>query len=54
MIQSIRYARENDVPFLGICLGMQMACIEFARDVVGLKIAIRLKLTLMLRIRSSI
>lgn len=37
MIQSIRYARENDVPFLGICLGMQMACIEFARDVVGLQ-----------------
>lgn len=36
MIQAIRYARENDVPFLGICLGMQMACIEFARDVVGL------------------
>ena len=37
MIQSIRYARENDVPFLGICLGMQMACIEFARDVAGIK-----------------
>ncbi|KRN89425.1 CTP synthase [Ligilactobacillus ceti] len=36
MIQSIRYARENKVPFLGICLGMQMACIEYARDVVGL------------------
>ncbi|GKQ42305.1 CTP synthase [Companilactobacillus sp. RD055328] len=37
MIESIRYARENDVPFLGICLGMQMASIEFARNVVGLK-----------------
>lgn len=37
MIQAIRYARENDVPYLGICLGMQMACIEFARDVVGLE-----------------
>ncbi|MBD5069761.1 MAG: CTP synthase [Lactobacillus sp.] len=37
MIQSIRYARENDVPFLGICLGMQMACVEFARDVCGLE-----------------
>lgn len=37
MIQSIRYAREQNVPYLGICLGMQMACIEFARDVVGLK-----------------
>lgn len=32
-IQTIRYVRENDIPFLGICLGMQMACIEFARDV---------------------
>ena len=37
MIQSIRYARENNVPFLGICLGMQMACIEFARDVCGIE-----------------
>lgn len=35
-IEAIRYARENDVPFLGICLGMQMACVEFARNVVGL------------------
>ncbi|MBU5585262.1 CTP synthase, partial [Enterococcus sp. S181_ASV_20] len=32
-IEAIRYARENDVPFLGICLGMQMACVEFARNV---------------------
>ena len=37
MIQAIRYARENNVPFLGVCLGMQMASIEFARDVVGIK-----------------
>ncbi len=37
MIQSIRYARENNVPFLGICLGMQLACIEYARDVAGLE-----------------
>lgn len=37
MIQAIRYARENDVPYLGICLGMQMACIEFARDVAGIE-----------------
>ncbi|KRN27299.1 CTP synthetase [Liquorilactobacillus mali] len=37
MIESIKYARENNVPFLGICLGMQMACIEFARNVVGLE-----------------
>lgn len=36
-IETIRYARENDVPFLGICLGMQMACVEFARNVVGLE-----------------
>ena len=36
-IEAIRFARENDVPFLGICLGMQMACVEFARNVLGLK-----------------
>ncbi len=36
-IQAIRYARESGVPYLGICLGMQLATIEFARDVVGLK-----------------
>ena len=36
MISSIRYARENRVPFFGICLGMQMAVIEFARHVAGL------------------
>ena len=36
-IETIRYARENKVPFLGICLGMQMAVVEFARDVLGLK-----------------
>ena len=34
-IQSIRYARENDIPFLGLCLGLQCAVIEFARDVLG-------------------
>ncbi|MDY4003646.1 MAG: CTP synthase [Ligilactobacillus saerimneri] len=37
MIKSIQYARENDMPFLGICLGMQMASIEFARNVAGVK-----------------
>lgn len=37
MILAIQYAREQGVPFLGICLGMQVACIEFARNVVGLK-----------------
>ncbi|MCD6675476.1 MAG: CTP synthase [Burkholderiaceae bacterium] len=35
-IQAIRYARENSVPYLGICLGMQLAVIEFARHVCGL------------------
>lgn len=37
MITAIKYARENDIPFLGICLGMQMATVEFARDVLGYK-----------------
>jgi len=36
-IAAIRYARENQVPYLGICLGMQLAVIEFARDVAGMK-----------------
>ncbi|MCO6540971.1 CTP synthase [Bombilactobacillus bombi] len=40
MIQTIKYARENDVPFLGVCLGMQMTCVEFARDVAGISDAI--------------
>jgi len=34
-IQAVRYARENKIPYLGICLGMQVAVIEFARDVAG-------------------
>lgn len=34
-IEAIRYARENNIPFFGICLGMQMAVIEFARHVLG-------------------
>ncbi len=37
MITAIRYARENNVPFLGLCLGMQLSIIEFARNVVGYK-----------------
>ena len=37
MIATIKYARENNVPFLGICLGMQMAVVEFARNVLGIK-----------------
>ena len=36
MLQAIRYAREKKVPYFGICLGMQTACIEFARNVCGL------------------
>ena len=36
-IRAIRYAREHGVPYLGICLGMQLAVIEFARDVCGLE-----------------
>lgn len=34
---AIRYARENEIPFFGICYGMQLACIEFARHVCGIK-----------------
>jgi CTP synthase len=37
MVQAARYARERGTPFFGICLGMQCAVIEFARDVAGLK-----------------
>jgi len=35
-LEAIRYARENGIPFFGICLGMQMATVEFARNVLGL------------------
>ena len=37
MLKGIQYARENNVPYFGICLGMQTACIEFARNVCGLE-----------------
>jgi CTP synthase len=37
MLNAIRYAREKQIPYFGICLGMQTACIEFARNVCGLK-----------------
>ncbi len=37
MLNAIRYARENNIPYFGICLGMQTACIEFARNVCGLQ-----------------
>ena len=36
-IQAIRYARENHIPFFGICLGMQLAVVEFARHIAGLR-----------------
>ena len=36
-IDAVRYARENKIPFFGICLGMQMAVIEYSRNVLGLK-----------------
>jgi len=36
-ISAVKYARENNIPYFGICLGMQMAVVEFARNVVGLK-----------------
>ncbi|MCF8059376.1 MAG: CTP synthase [Bacteriovoracaceae bacterium] len=36
-IQAIQYAREKNIPFFGICLGMQLAMVEFARNVAGLK-----------------
>jgi len=38
-ISACRYARENDIPFLGICLGMQIAVIEYARNICGLEAA---------------
>jgi CTP synthase len=37
MLNAIRYARERQIPYFGICLGMQTACIEYARNVCGLK-----------------
>ncbi|MDO9036848.1 MAG: CTP synthase, partial [Lutibacter sp.] len=36
-IEAVKFARENNIPFFGICLGMQMAVIEFSRNVLGLK-----------------
>lgn len=35
MIDAIRYARENNIPFLGLCLGMQLAIVEYARNMLG-------------------
>lgn len=36
-LKAIKYARENDIPFLGICFGMQLAVVEYARNVCGMK-----------------
>jgi CTP synthase len=36
MVETIKFARENNIPYLGLCYGMQMATIEFARNVAGL------------------
>jgi CTP synthase len=36
-IETVRYARENNIPFFGICLGMQMAVIEYSRNILGWK-----------------
>ena len=36
-IEAIKYARENKIPYLGICLGMQLMCVEFARNILGYK-----------------
>lgn len=36
-IAAVKFVRENNIPFFGICLGMQMACIEYARNVIGWK-----------------
>jgi CTP synthase len=36
-IEAVRYARENKLPFFGICLGMQMAVIEYSRNVLGIE-----------------
>ena len=37
MIETIKYVRENNIPFLGICLGMQMTVVEYARNVLNIK-----------------
>ena len=44
-IQAVQFARENDIPFFGICLGMQMAVIEYARHVCGLSGAASTEMT---------
>lgn len=44
-IQAIQYAREKNIPFFGICLGLQLAVIEFSRNVVGIKNATSMEFT---------
>ena len=36
-LEAIKYARENKIPYLGICLGMQLSVIEYARNVLGIE-----------------
>ena len=43
-IVAVKYAREKKIPFLGLCLGMQLAIVEFARNVCGLKDAASIEL----------
>jgi CTP synthase len=42
-LRAIQYARENKIPFLGICFGMQLACVEFARNVCGIPLAMSIE-----------
>ena len=53
-IAAIQYVRENNIPFFGICLGMQCAVIEFARNVLGKKLAHSTETTLKLKTLSLI
>ena len=52
-IEAIRYAREKDVPMLGICLGMQLTCVEFARHVLNMEGANSTELDQILNTQSS-
>jgi CTP synthase len=52
-IAAVRYAREHRVPYLGICLGMQVAVIEYARNVAGLEGAHSTEFDATRRTRSS-
>jgi len=44
IISAIKYARENKVPYLGLCYGMQLACVEFVRNVLGKKEAMTVEM----------